>query len=348
MTIGLENISLCAVKSVTESGDVAQLIASTMGGIQMFAASIALVIFTLAIVRNYREFGTNVGMHFVATVIVCVVLVPTFPKICDKFQAATEKYGKRYSQDVENTFIYLKSVKPSPKDNDSTLFKAINVPAAIYDSIQATLCTIFYQNGIWLGKTIRDIVYFILKAMYNGSLCFSPIFIACLCLPETKSLGVNFIMTCLGFCLMPICFLFGDVASIWLADHLWQMMGLGAGSDLATCMKTGAMVFPLNMLVASIAYGIGYAVVSAIFYIALPFLFMKLFRSGSAGSPIGLGMALMGAGISAGGQAVSLGGQAAAGVATGGASVGVTAAANAATGAAQTASSAAKAAGGAK
>ena len=183
-------------------------------------------------------------------------------------------------------------------------------------SIQAAMANIFYVNGIWLGKSIRDIVYFIFKCLYNGALCLTPIFFAALMIPETRQLGTSFITSCIGIALMPLCFLFGDLCNIWLVDHMWSALGLGNGGTFWSLARTGAAFSsPVGAVLAYIAFGIIYALLAAVVYIVLPFLYMKLFRSGSPGSPAGIIASAIGKAVHAaviGGAVLASGGTAAA------------------------------------
>ena len=55
-----------------------------------------------------------------------------------------------------------------------------------------------------------------------------------------------------------------------------------------------AMLNPIGTVLGYIAFGIFYALLAAIVYIVLPFLYMKLFRSGTPGSPAGLIASMIG------------------------------------------------------
>ena len=192
----------------------------------------------------------------------------------------------------------------------------------------------------FLGKTIRDIVYFIFKCLYNGALCLTPIFFAAMLIPETKHIGVNFIVTTVGIVLMPLCFLFGDLCNIWLAEHMWNVLGLGSNGTFWTLARSGqALSAPVGTVLGYIGFGIAYALIAGVVYVILPFLYMKLFRTGSPGSPVGLMAAAIGKAFNAavvGGTMCAAAGTAApaAGAVTGGSS--------AATGAVNAAKSAAK------
>ena len=215
--------------------------------------------------------------------------------------------------------------------------KIAHLPESLMHSIQAAMCNIFYVNGIWLGKSIRDIVYFLFKCLYNGAMCLTPIFFAGLLIPEVRQMGVNFITSCIGIALMPLCFLFGDLCNIWLAEHMWNMLGLGQGGTFWTLARTGAaLASPVGTVLGYIAFGIIYALLAAVVYIVLPFLYMKLFKAGAPGSPAGMLAAAVGKAVHTvivGGAVLATSG-AAAPAAKGGSSGG--------TGAAQTAAKAAK------
>ena len=330
--------------NLTSSANVQQLIATAMSSIHYFALTVSLCIFLLAIVRNYTQFGEHIGVRFIGSLLVVLVMIFSFPKICDAVQNATYSYSQGTSMTMENMFCWLTEQKPNagkePSEKQSLAQKIAHFPESMLHAIQAAICNIFYVNGIFLGKTIRDIVYFIFKCLYNGALCLTPIFFAAMLIPETKHIGVNFIVTTVGIALMPLCFLFGDLCNIWLAEHMWNVLGLGSNGTFWTLARSGqALSAPVGTVLGYIGFGIAYALIAGVVYVILPFLYMKLFRTGSPGSPVGLMAAAIGKAFNAavvGGTMCAAAGTAApaAGAVTGGSS--------AATGAVNAAKSAAK------
>lgn len=331
--------------NLTSSANVQQLIATAMSSIHYFALTVSLCIFLLAIVRNYTLFGEHVGVRFIGSLLVVLVMIFSFPKICDAVQNATYSYSQGTSTTMENMFCWLTEQKPNagkdPSEKQSLAQKIAHFPESMLHAVQAAMCNIFYVNGIFLGKTIRDIVYFVFKCLYNGALCLTPIFFAAMLIPETKHIGVNFIVTTVGIALMPLCFLFGDLCNIWLAEHMWNVLGLGSNGTFWTLARSGqALSAPVGTVLGYIGFGIAYALIAGVVYVILPFLYMKLFRTGSPGSPVGLMAAAIGKAFNAavvGGSMLATAGTAApaAGAVAGGNS--------AATGAANAAQSAAKA-----
>ena len=331
--------------NLTSSANVQQLIATAMSSIHYFALTVSLCIFLLAIVRNYTQFGEHIGVRFIGSLLVVLVMIFSFPKICDAVQNATYSYSQGTSTTMENMFCWLTEQKPNagkdPSEKQSLAQKIAHFPESMLHAVQAAMCNIFYVNGIFLGKTIRDVVYFIFKCLYNGALCLTPIFFAAMLIPETKHIGVNFIVTTVGIALMPLCFLFGDLCNIWLAEHMWNVLGLGSNGTFWTLARSGqALSAPVGTVLGYIGFGIAYALIAGVVYVVLPFLYMKLFRTGSPGSPVGLMAAAIGKAFNAavvGGSMLATAGTAApaAGAVAGGSS--------AATGAANAAKSAAKA-----
>ena len=334
--------------NLTSSANVQQLIATAMSSIHYFALTVSLCIFLLAIVRNYTQFGEHIGVRFIGSLLVVLVMIFSFPKICDAVQNATYSYSQGTSTTMENMFCWLTEQKPNagkdPSEKQSLAQKIAHFPESMLHAVQAAMCNIFYVNGIFLGKTIRDIVYFIFKCLYNGALCLTPIFFAAMLIPETKHIGVNFIVTTVGIALMPLCFLFGDLCNIWLAEHMWNVLGLGSNGTFWTLARSGqALAAPVGTVLGYIGFGIAYALIAAVVYVVLPFLYMKLFRTGSPGSPVGLIAGAIGKAVNAaivGGAMVATAGTAApaAGAAAGGAS-GTSGALNAVKGATRTAQS---------
>ena len=331
--------------NLTSSANVQQLIATAMSSIHYFALTVSLCIFLLAIVRNYTQFGEHIGVRFIASLLVVLVMIFSFPKICDAVQNATYSYSQGTSMTMENMFCWLTEQKPNagkePSEKQSLAQKIAHFPESMLHAIQAAMCNIFYVNGIFLGKTIRDIVYFIFKCLYNGALCLTPIFFAAMLIPETKHIGVNFIVTTVGIALMPLCFLFGDLCNIWLAEHMWNVLGLGSNGTFWTLARSGqALSAPVGTVLGYIGFGIAYALIAGVVYVVLPFLYMKLFRTGSPGSPVGLMAAAIGKAF----NAAVVGGTMCAAAGTAAPAAGAVAGGNsAATGAANAAKSAAKA-----
>ena len=331
--------------NLTSSANVQQLIATALSSIHYFALTVSLCIFLLAIVRNYTQFGEHIGVRFIGSLLVVLVMIFSFPKICDAVQNATYSYSQGTSTTMENMFCWLTEQKPNAgkdsSEKQSLAQKIAHFPESMLHAVQAAMCNIFYVNGIFLGKTIRDIVYFIFKCLYNGALCLTPIFFAAMLIPETKHIGVNFIVTTVGIALMPLCFLFGDLCNIWLAEHMWNVLGLGSNGTFWTLARSGqALSAPVGTVLGYVGFGIAYALIAGVVYVVLPFLYMKLFRTGSPGSPVGLMATAVGKAVNAavvGGSMLATAGTAApaAGAVTGGSS--------AATGAANAAKSAAKA-----
>ena len=340
-SIRIENTAV----NLTSSANVQQLIATAMSSIHYFALTVSLCIFLLAIVRNYTQFGEHIGVRFIGSLLVVLVMIFSFPKICDAVQNATYSYSQGTSTTMENMFCWLTEQKPNagkdPSEKQNLAQKIAHFPESMLHAVQAAMCNIFYVNGIFLGKTIRDIVYFIFKCLYNGALCLTPIFFAAMLIPETKHIGVNFIVTTVGIALMPLCFLFGDLCNIWLAEHMWNVLGLGSNGTFWTLARSGqALSAPVGTVLGYVGFGIAYALIAGVVYVVLPFLYMKLFRTGSPGSPVGLMATAIGKAVNAavvGGSMLATAGTAApaAGAVTGGSS--------AATGAANAAKSAAKA-----
>lgn len=325
--------------NLTSSANVQQLIATAMSSIHYFALTVSLCIFLLAIVRNYTQFGEHIGVRFIGSLLVVLVMIFSFPKICDAVQNATYSYSQGTSTTMENMFCWLTEQKPNagkdPSEKQSLAQKIAHFPESMLHAVQAAMCNIFYVNGIFLGKTIRDIVYFIFKCLYNGVLCLTPIFFAAMLIPETKHIGVNFIVTTVGIALMPLCFLFGDLCNIWLAEHMWNVLGLGSNGTFWTLARSGqALSAPVGTVLGYIGFGIAYALIAGVVYVVLPFLYMKLFRTGSPGSPVGLMAMAVGKAFNAavvGGSMLATAGTAApaAGAVAGGSSA-ATGAANAA------------------
>ena len=98
---------------LTSASSVQQLISTTMTSIHYFALAIALCIFLLAIVRQYTQFAEHMGVRFIGSLLVVLVMIFSFPKICDAVQNATYSYSQGTSMTMENMFCWLTEQKPN-------------------------------------------------------------------------------------------------------------------------------------------------------------------------------------------------------------------------------------------
>ena len=116
---------------------------------------------------------------------------------------------------------------------------------------------------------------------------------------------------------------------------MWNVLGLGSNGTFWTLARSGqALSAPVGTVLGYIGFGIAYALIAGVVYVVLPFLYMKLFRTGSPGSPVGLMAMAVGKAFNAavvGGSMLAAAGTAApaAGAVAGGSSA-ATGAANAA------------------
>ena len=124
---------------LTSASSVQQLISMTMTGIHYFALTIALCMFLLAIVRQYTQFSEHMGIRFIGSLLVVLVMIFSFPKICNSVQNATYSYAKGASLTVENMFCWLVEQKLMP---DRTVFK-IKVRSKSWHIFRKVLCTPF-------------------------------------------------------------------------------------------------------------------------------------------------------------------------------------------------------------
>ena len=76
---------------------------------------------------------------------------------------------------------------------------------------------------------------------------------------------------------------------------MWSTLGLGSNGTFWIIARSGQMMInPVGTVLAYIAFGIFYALLAAVVYVVLPFLYMKLFRNGTPGSPAGLMASMIG------------------------------------------------------
>lgn len=76
---------------------------------------------------------------------------------------------------------------------------------------------------------------------------------------------------------------------------MWSTLGLGSNGTFWIIARSGQMMInPVGTVLGYIAFGIFYALLAAVVYVVLPFLYMKLFRNGTPGSPAGLMASMIG------------------------------------------------------
>ena len=76
---------------------------------------------------------------------------------------------------------------------------------------------------------------------------------------------------------------------------MWATLGLGSSGTFWVVIRTGQVLTnPVGSVLGYIAFGIFYALLATVVYVVLPFLYMKLFRSGTPGSPVGLMASMIG------------------------------------------------------
>ena len=96
---------------LTSANSIQNLISEAMSSIHTFALGIALCILLYAVARNYFQFGDHGGVRFIAALLVTVVMIFSFPKICDSVQQATENYSQGTAETIENMVCYLTEQK---------------------------------------------------------------------------------------------------------------------------------------------------------------------------------------------------------------------------------------------
>ena len=81
--------------NLTSSANVQQLIATAMSSIHYFALTVSLCIFLLAIVRNYTQFGEHVGVRFIGSLLVVLVIFSWY------------LFGGKFMEKIQDPYIIL-------------------------------------------------------------------------------------------------------------------------------------------------------------------------------------------------------------------------------------------------
>jgi len=203
----------------------------------------ALLLIFISIFRNYQQFGEYLGLKYLAGVLLAVVLIAVFPAMADSLFKGMLSWGVDAGRRVEEAVKVMFSVE---------------IEGSWYEAVVVGLANLLYRGGIWAGKFVRDAMILVCCGLFLILKTLSPIFIAMLTIPETKSIGVNFLTMALGFIMLPLCMVFGDLTMLWTICQLWEQTGMAAAAAVelaATRRVVGEAADPWSPLL-DMGYGI--------------------------------------------------------------------------------------------
>ncbi|MDD5597958.1 MAG: hypothetical protein PHV82_08440 [Victivallaceae bacterium] len=267
--------------------NVNQVILDTLERMHNICICFALLLILLSIFRNYQQFGEYLGLKYLAGVLLAVVLIAVFPAMADSLFKGMLSWGVDAGRRVEEAVKVMFSVE---------------IEGSWYEAVVVGLANLFYRGGIWAGKFVRDAMILVCCGLFLILKTLSPIFIAMLTIPETKSIGVNFLTMALGFIMLPLCMVFGDLTMLWTICQLWEHTGMAAAAASAVG-ASGATAGALSVLAASppgaivvvagaagalFSFACVFILLCIVMYVGIPWACISLFR----GSGIGNAMAM--------------------------------------------------------
>lgn len=265
--------------------DVSQLILDTLDQMHQVCLGIALIIILLSVYRNYTQFGENLGVRYVAGVMFSILLIALFPLTAEYLFQAMLRWGRQTGEQVEAVMNVLLNVEAE---------------GSWLDSVAVAIASFFYKGAITLGGFFRDLMILVCGGLFLILKTLSPIFIAMLTVPETKSVSVNFLLMTFGFIMTPLCLVFGDLTSVWVAAQVWEHTGMAAAAAAASggggtlmalaASPPGTVAVAAGCLGALVSFALSYVFLCIVMYIGIPWSCISLFRGGGIGNALAMSL----------------------------------------------------------
>lgn len=267
--------------------NINQVILDTLEQMHNVCICFALLLIFLSVYRNYQQFGEFLGLKYLAGVLLAVVLIALFPAMADKLFKGMLAWGLEAGRRVEESVKVMLSVE---------------VDGSWYEAVVVGIANLAYRGGIWIGKCIRDLMILVCCGLFLILKTLSPIFIAMLTVPETKSIGVNFLTMAFGFVMMPLCMIFGDLTMVWTICQLWEHTGMAAAAGAAvgasgatagalailSASPPGAIVVAAGAIGALVAFSCVFVLLCVAMYVGIPWACISLFRGGGIGNALAM------------------------------------------------------------
>ena len=180
--------------------NISQTILDTLDRMHHICLGFALLLIFLSIYRNFQQFGEFLGLKYLAGVLLAMILAAVFPAMADRLFKGMLSWGTDAGRRVEEAVRVMLNVE---------------VDGSWYEAVVIGTANLVYRGGIWIGKSLRDLMILVICGLFLILKTVSPIFIAMLTVPETKSVGINFLTITFGFVMAPLCMIFGDLAMVW-------------------------------------------------------------------------------------------------------------------------------------
>mgnify|MGYP000938523542 CR=1 FL=1 len=265
--------------------NITQVILSALDTMYLACMGFAFLIILLSIYRNYTQFGEYFGLKYMVAVLLTIVFIIVFPKTADYLFKAMLEWSRDAGKRVEEIIKILLSIQAN---------------GGFLDAVVTGIANLFYNCAVWLGSFIRDIMVLVLCGIFLIMKTLSPVFIAFLTVPETKSIAVNFLTMAFGLIMMPLCMLFGDLCLVWVICQVWEHFGLasaaaagigtagGAGGALAVLAANppGMIIVAAGVVGALFAFGCVFTLLCIIMYVGIPWACLSLFRGAGIGNAL--------------------------------------------------------------
>ena len=269
--------------------NINQVLLNTLDQMHNVCLCIAMLIIFLSVFRNFQQFGEYFGLRYLVGVLLSVVFIAIFPPMAEYLFKGMLKWGTDAGKRVEEAIKVLLSVE---------------IDGSWYEAVTVGLANLFYRGGVWVGKCVRDLMILVFCGLFIILKTLSPLFIAMLTVPETKSVGINFLTMTFGFIMVPLCMVFGDLTMVWVVCQLWEHTGMaaaaaaavGAGGAAAGSLAILAAAPPTAIVIAAgaagalFAFGCVFILLCVVVYIGIPWACLSLFRGGGFGNAIALSL----------------------------------------------------------
>ncbi len=269
--------------------NIAQVILSTLDTMYLACMGFAFLIIMLSVYRNYTQFGEYFGLKYMMAVLLTVVFIVVFPAMADYLFKAMLEWGRDAGKRVEEIVNVLLRME---------------VKGGFLDSVVTGIANLFYGSAIWVGSFIRDIMILVLCGIFLILKTLSPVFIAMMTVPETKSIAVNFLTMAFGLIMMPLCMLFGDLCLVWITCQIWEHLGLasaavagvgaagGVGGALAVLSMNppGMVIVAAGAMGALFAFGCVFVLLCIVMYVGIPWACLSLFRGAGIGNALAMSL----------------------------------------------------------
>ena len=269
--------------------NITQVILSALDTMYLACMGFAFLIILLSIYRNYTQFGEYFGLKYMVAVLLTIVFIIVFPQMADYLFKAMLEWSRDAGKRVEEIIKILLSIQAN---------------GGFLDAVVTGIANLFYNCAIWLGSFIRDIMVLVLCGIFLIMKTLSPVFIAFLTVPETKSIAVNFLTMAFGLIMMPLCMLFGDLCLVWVICQIWEhtglaataTVGLGTGGATGGALTALALNPPASIVIAAgiagilLAFGCIFTLLCIVMYVGIPWACLSLFRGAGIGNALAMSL----------------------------------------------------------